>query len=54
MQTDTTAAQLYERANAAAADAVRWARQPNGELMAKVRHRDAIALRAMARARLTA
>lgn len=45
-------ANLYERANQAAADAIRYARDPNGQLMAAMRHRDAETLRSLARAAL--
>lgn len=44
-----TAAELYERANAAAADAIRFRRDPAGEAMASMRAQDAASLRAFAR-----
>lgn len=46
------AAQLFTKANEVAADAIRFARDPNGVLMAAMRRRDADTLRALARARL--
>lgn len=49
-----TPAELYEAANKAAADAMRWRRAPEGGCLAKIRRRDAKALRAMARAALRA
>lgn len=52
MDANTTAAELFERANAAERDAIRWRRDPHGQHMATLRHRDAKALRDMARARL--
>lgn len=44
-----TPAKLYEHANRAAADAMRFRRQPNGDRLALLRARDALALRAIAR-----
>lgn len=44
-----TASQLYEAANRAAADAIRFRRCPNGGRMASMRSQDATTLRAMAR-----
>lgn len=46
------AERLFMAANTAAADAIRWARDPNGQLMAQLRRRDATTLRALARASL--
>jgi hypothetical protein len=48
----TEAKRLFMAANNAAADAIRWARDPNGKLMAELRRRDAATLRALARAAL--
>lgn len=47
-----TAVELYKKANTAAADAVRFARDPQGGPLAAMRRRDAATLRAMARAAL--
>lgn len=44
-----TPAQLYEAANRAAAEAMRWAREPDGARLAALRRQDARALRALAR-----
>lgn len=41
---------LFEMANAAAADAIRYRRDPNGGPMARLRAQDAKALRRLARA----
>ena len=49
-----TAAQLFARANTASADAIRFAREPHGGLLARLRRDDAAILRAMARAALRA
>ena len=45
----TYAAKLYEAANRAAADAMRWSREPNGEAIARIRRQDAETLRSLAR-----
>ena len=52
MPVEQTAARLCERANEAAADAIRYARDPNGALMAQMRKRDATTLRHLANAAL--
>lgn len=44
-----TPAELFEAANRAAADAIRWAREPGGERLAALRRQDARGLRALAR-----
>lgn len=44
-----TAAEHYEAANRAEADAIRWRRTPGGECLAELRRQDAATLRAKAR-----
>lgn len=49
MDRQKIAARLYERANQAAADAIRFRREVGGSALAQVRERDARTLRAVAR-----
>lgn len=53
MTMPTTAAEFYEAANRAASEAMVFARDPNGLMLATLRSNDARALRARAKGLLT-